>query len=323
MSTKLLFDKRLPELGKYLKKVKHVVVITDTTVNKLYSKQFPKADVIVIGEGEGIKNLNTVYYIIMKLLEIGADRQSLIVGIGGGIVCDIAGFTASIYMRGLRFGFVPTTLLAQVDACLGGKNGVNFEYYKNIVGVIRQPEFIYYDLNVLKTLPERELKCGFAESLKHSIISGKALDQSSLKNIVKDSIRTKLNVVKDDVQDRNKRHVLNLGHTIGHAIEAVSNGRISHGEAVAIGVCFSARYSASLGLLNKKELDQIIGMFVSFRLPTELPNTLSKAKIIEAVTKDKKKVQRAIDFVLIKGMGKVTLKKISINKVGEAINALC
>jgi len=323
MKTKLMLDQKLSNLGKILKDKKHVVVITDTTVKRLYRKQFPKGDIIVIREGEDIKDLGTAAYIFKKMLALGADRESFIVGIGGGIVCDVAGFVASTFMRGLSFGFVPTTLLAQVDACLGGKNGVNFEHYKNIMGTINQPEFVYYDFNVLRTLPEKELRSGFAEAVKHSIISGKLLNKKAIKDVVLDSIKTKLDIVKDDVNDKHKRRLLNLGHTLGHAIEAVTKGKVSHGAAVSIGICFSARFSYCLGMLNKKELDKITIMIASLGLPTELPKGISKAKIIEAMTKDKKKGQKQIEFVLIRGYGKVVLKKLDIKLIGEAVNALC
>ena len=323
MKTQIMLDQKLSNLGKVLKKQKHVIIITDTTVKRLYGKRFPKADVIVIKEGEDIKDMGTVYYIFKKMLGLGADRESFIVGIGGGIVCDIAGFVASTYMRGLRFGFVPTTLLAQVDASLGGKNGVNFEHYKNIVGTISQSEFVYYDLSLLKTLPEKELKSGLAEAVKHSIISGKSITKRPIKDIVRESIKTKLDIVKDDVSDRHKRRVLNLGHTLGHAIEAATKGKVSHGSAVSIGICFSARFSYCLGVLKKKEMDQIINMIISFGLPTELPKGVSKAKILSAIKKDKKKGQKQIEFVLIKDIGKVILKKLDIKIIGEAVNALC
>ncbi len=323
MKTRLMLDQKLSNLNKVLKKEKHVVIITDRTVKRLYGKYFPKGDVITIGEGEDIKDLGTVSYIYKKMLACGADRESFIVGIGGGIVCDVAGFVASTFMRGLRFGFVPTTLLAQVDASLGGKNGVNFEHYKNIVGTISQSEFVYYDFSVLKTLSDKEVKSGYAEAVKHSIISGKKLNKRSVKEIVRESIKTKLDIVKDDVSDRHKRRLLNLGHTLGHAIEAASKGKVNHGTAVSTGICFSARFSYCLGVLNKKEMDKIIHMVASLGLPVELPKGISKAKIIEAIKKDKKKGQKQIEFVLIKGFGKVVLKKLDIKLIGEAVNALC
>ncbi len=165
----ILIGESLRDLRKYIPAEK-VVIITDTNVRHYYLKDFPPSEVIEIGIGEKIKNLDTVQTIYGKLVELEAGRSSFIVGIGGGIVCDIAGFVASTYLRGVRFGFVPSTLLSQVDASVGGKNGVNFGGYKNMVGIFNQPEFVICDMNLLSTLPERETLCGFAEIVKHAAI---------------------------------------------------------------------------------------------------------------------------------------------------------
>ena len=172
--SKIVIGESLGNLSEYIPAPK-MAIITDTHVRNYYYKNFPDCEVIEIGTGEKIKNLDTVQTIYRKLLEIEADRSSFIVGIGGGIVCDITGFVASTYLRGVKFGFVPSTLLSQVDAAVGGKNGVNFGGYKNIVGVFNQPEFVICDLNLLKTLPEREILCGYAEIVKHAAIGDDAL----------------------------------------------------------------------------------------------------------------------------------------------------
>ena len=150
--------------------VEKFVIITDENVGRIYRKKFPPCNVIEISTGEKIKNLDTLQYVYGKLLDFEADRSVFIVGVGGGIVCDIAGFAASTYLRGVRFGFVSTTLLAQVDAGVGGKNGVNFRGYKNMIGNFNQPEFVICDMNLLKTLPKREILCGFGEIAKHAFI---------------------------------------------------------------------------------------------------------------------------------------------------------
>ena len=157
----ILIGERLQALGEYVPEDGQVIIITDTNVRHYYSKDFPSEGVIEIGTGENIKSLDTVQDIYGNLLKLEADRSSFIVGIGGGIVCDITGFVASTYMRGVRFGFVPTTLLSQVDASVGGKNGVNVGGYKNMAGVFNQPEFVICDLNLLRTLPEKEVLSGF------------------------------------------------------------------------------------------------------------------------------------------------------------------
>ena len=192
--------------------VARIIIITDTNVRRLYQEGFPPGDIIEIGTGEGIKNLDTVQTIYGKLLGLEADRSAFILGIGGGIVCDIAGFVASTYMRGLRFGFVSTTLLSQVDASVGGKNGVNFGGYKNIVGVFNQPEFVIADMSLLATLPEREKCCGFAEIVKHAAIADAALflyleqhwkkaldlDTEVIEKLVYESVLIKSSIVRRD-----------------------------------------------------------------------------------------------------------------------------
>ncbi|MBW2408414.1 MAG: 3-dehydroquinate synthase, partial [Deltaproteobacteria bacterium] len=158
-SSTLLVGECLQNAGRYID-AQDVVVITDTVVGQLYHDQFPAGEVITIGSGEAVKNLDTVHDIYRRLISLQADRSTFVVGIGGGVVCDISGFVASTYMRGLSFAYVPTTLLAQVDASVGGKNGVNLEGYKNLVGVFNQPEFVLCDTSLLETLPPREVLCG-------------------------------------------------------------------------------------------------------------------------------------------------------------------
>ncbi|MCJ7774724.1 MAG: 3-dehydroquinate synthase, partial [Desulfobacterales bacterium] len=193
-NSKVIIGETLGNLSKYLPEEKPII-ITDKNVWRLYKKDFPDTDVIKIGMGEKIKNLDTVKSIYQRLIEIGADRSSFIVGIGGGIVCDIAGFAASTYMRGVRFGFVSSTLLSQVDASTGGKNGVNFCGYKNFVGVFNQPEFVLCDPNLLLTLPRNEVSCGFAEIIKHAIIKDKEMFEYLEKNY-KDALKLESSVIE-------------------------------------------------------------------------------------------------------------------------------
>ena len=213
--------------------VEKVVIITDSNVRGYYQKDFPPCEVIEIGIGEKIKTLDTVNNIYEKLLLLEADRSCFILGIGGGIVCDIAGFVASTYLRGVRFGFVSTTLLSQVDASVGGKNGVNFQGYKNMVGVFNQPEFVICDMKLLKTLPEKEVLCGLSEIVKHGAIADAelfsyleknhekalGLDTKVIERLVYDSVVLKSTVVNKDEKESGERRKLNFGHTLGHAIE--------------------------------------------------------------------------------------------------------
>ena len=231
-SSQLLVGESIDNLIAYIDP-RRTVIITDTTIEGLYRQRFPDCPIITIGLGEKIKTLDTVAKIYGQLVELEADRSSLILGIGGGIVCDIAGFVASTYMRGLPFGFVATTLLAQVDASVGGKNGVNFGGYKNMVGVFNQPDFVICDMTALQSLPVREVLCGFAEIIKHGAIADDRmldfldahqdealrLDKAIVEYLVYRSLEIKAKVVTRDEREKGERRKLNFGHTFGHAIE--------------------------------------------------------------------------------------------------------
>ena len=247
----ILVGEKLKNLRKYIPAEK-AVIITDANVKHFYQKNFPPYDVITIGTGEKIKNLDTVRYIYGKLVELEADRSTFIIGIGGGIVCDIAGFVASTYLRGVRFGFVSSTLLSQVDASVGGKNGVNFEGYKNIIGVFNQPQFVICDLNLLNTLPKKEVLYGLAEVVKHAAIGDMdlftylddhyqkalTLDTGVIERLVYDSVVIKSAIVNRDEKEKGERRKLNFGHTFGHAVEKTTG--VPHGEAVSIGMVMAS-----------------------------------------------------------------------------------
>jgi 3-dehydroquinate synthase len=245
--SRIMVGERLDNVSAYLPGG-HTIVITDENVGRLYQNRFPAADTITIGCGEKHKTLDTLAFIYDRLIALEADRASFIVGIGGGIVGDICGFAASTYMRGLRFGFVPTTLLAQVDATVGGKNGINFKGFKNMVGVFQQPEFVIVDTGLLKTLPPEEIASGLAEIAKHACIADPAyfdtiergcdaidaMDQAVLLDLVHQSVVIKARVVNRDEREAGERRKLNFGHTLGHAIEKTLG--ISHGAAVSVGM---------------------------------------------------------------------------------------
>ncbi len=306
-----------------------VAIITDANVRRLHGSRFPKAEVIEIGTGEGNKTLATVETIYGKLLEMEFERGSLIVGIGGGIVCDVAGFAASTYLRGVRFGFVPTTLLAQVDASVGGKNGVNYHSYKNLVGRIEQPEFVLCDFDLLKTLPQRELRCGFAEAVKSGAIADAglfsyleergaealALHRTTIEKVVHDSLAVKIAIVGRDEKERGERRKLNFGHTVGHAIEKISQN-VSHGEAVAIGMAAAANLSVAKGKLAAKDAARLSSLLGKLGLQTEME--LDGASVIEAIRKDKKREGEKINFVLLEGIGKAVVEQVSLEEL-EAV----
>jgi 3-dehydroquinate synthase len=328
----VIIGESIQNLTKYVDKTKNVV-ITDSNVRHFQGGHFPDYDCIEIGPGEKNKTLETVTGIYKRFLELELDRSSFVIGIGGGIVCDVAGFAASTYMRGIDFGFVPTSLLAQVDASIGGKNGVNFSAYKNMVGVFKQPRFVLSDPEVLRTLPEKELLCGLAEVVKHAVIRSPALfdfleqewlsllclQRKALEKIIEDSVVIKSWIVQSDVLERGERRKLNFGHTLGHAIER--EGQLSHGEAISIGMVLASRISAARGKLSAAEADHITALLKNLKLPTEVkPN---KELLLEAVKKDKKRHSDLIHFVLLTEIGNAEVVPMSYSELEEHIHDLC
>ncbi len=267
------------------------------------------------------KTLATVERLVAGLLELQADRDTLLIGVGGGITTDITGFTAAVYKRGVKFGFVPTTLLAQVDAAIGGKNGVNFDRYKNMVGTFRLPEFVYIDTDFLQTLPRRALLCGAAEMLKTFLLAdAKAYDsaigyfrnpgQEPLPTwLVRRAGEIKCQIVEQDPEDRGVRQLLNLGHTFGHAIEKVSS-QYAHGEAVAIGIVMAARLACRENILDPKTAERIRDDFQAIGLPVEPP--VPEENLREAILQDKKRQGSALRYVLPKRIGEATLWECSV-----------
>jgi 3-dehydroquinate synthase len=330
--SRILLNEKISNLENYLPANSKIIIITDSTLIKHYGKFFEKYNIIEIRQGEKNKTLATVDKIIGKLVEFEADRSAFIVGIGGGIVCDITGFVASIYMRGLRFGFVSTSLLSQVDASVGGKNGVNYKGFKNMVGVFNQPEFVICDLNMLQTLERNEFIGGFAEIIKHGAIKDiklfefleanfkKALDYNTdtLHRVIRDSIIIKSNVVEQDEREKGERRKLNFGHTFGHALEKLT--KINHGKAIAIGMNMAAQASVKLGLLNSTEADRLKKLIENFQLPVSL--SVDKTVLFNAMKKDKKREGSDIHLVLLKSLGNAEVVNINYKKLEEIVNDL-
>ncbi len=326
--SKLLVGESYKNVEKYLPST-NVVIIADSNVYDYYHESFPRGKTIKIKTDEKMKSLDTVNYIINELVELEADRSLFLLGIGGGILCDITGFVASIYMRGLPFGFVSTTLLSQVDASVGGKNGVNFKGYKNIVGVFNQPDFVICDPEMLKTLPQEELLNGCAEIIKHGLIADKNLfeyiegnyqsiltmDKSVIERVVYDSLVIKSNVVNRDEKEKGERRILNFGHTIGHALEKVAG--ISHGNAVSLGIAAAANLSESKGLLPSKDKERIITLLNKMGLPVEM--NADKKKILHAMKRDKKREGGSIYLVLLDGIGKAIVESITIKELERIV----
>ena len=312
---------RLKNLSAYLPETK-VVIITDENVAGYYQHDFPETPVIKIKTGESIKTLETAADIYQQLISLEADRSVFLVGIGGGIVCDITGFVASTYLRGVAFGYVPTTLLAQVDASVGGKTGVNFMGYKNMVGVFSQPAFVICDPSVLRTLPRRELASGFAEIVKHAAIADESyfsylekntvnalsLDLEVLQQIIHDSVKIKADIVNRDETEKGERRKLNFGHTLGHAVEKTTG--LPHGEAVSIGMMIAAGLSASKGMLSEKEFERIGSLLSGLNLPVKSDTDIDR--IVDAMARDKKREGDGIHFVLLLKIGEAVVEKIMI-----------
>ena len=317
----ILIGERLQNLTAHLPNQKPII-ITDGNVGRLYAEKFPPAPVITLEPGELSKSLATIDRIYDRLLELEADRSSFIVGIGGGVVCDITGFVASTFMRGLRFGYVATSLLAQVDASVGGKNGVNYGGYKNLVGTFNQPEFVICDPQLLKTLPEKEVLCGLAEVVKHALIKDPALlaflEQNSdgilrlaagdIERLVSDSVTIKSTVVNQDERESGLRRILNFGHTFGHAVEHLQC--ISHGEAVSIGMVIAADISMRKGMLTANDVARIIQLLERLKLPTA--PAADPARMIDAVRKDKKRENDIVHFVLLDGIGQAVVAALPL-----------
>lgn len=328
-TSQILLGEQLRNLERYIGN-RTAAIVTDEIVYDLYHELMPSTHIAVIGVGEEIKTLQTVETLYAKFLEYGLDRASVVVAVGGGIVCDIAGFAASTYLRGLSCGFAPTTLLAQVDASVGGKNGVNFQGYKNMIGVFAQPEFVLIDVSVLKTLPARTLGCGFAEAIKHGAIADSALfefmethaaeirnlEPDALERIVADSILIKSSIVNRDEYEHGERRKLNFGHTLGHAVEHVMG--IPHGEAVAIGMVAAARLSQQAGYLDQAEVERLQQVLQRFDLPTTIPSTNRQA-LKAALYKDKKRYGDAIKFVLLKSLGTAIVQDVSIEELEHIV----
>ncbi|HCC71486.1 MAG TPA: 3-dehydroquinate synthase [Bacteroidales bacterium] len=301
------------DLTKKLLSGKDVIIISDINVNKLYGYSFPDYPVITIGTGEAVKELDTVKTIIKHLIAIGADRSSFLLGIGGGVVCDITGFVASVFMRGIDFGFISTTLLSQVDASIGGKNGVNVNGIKNIIGCIKQPSFVICDSGLLNTLPDEEYISGLGELVKHALIKDKELfrvieDNISpvlkrmpdlLEELISKSIVIKIAVVERDEMELGERKLLNFGHTLGHAIESTTG--LSHGISIASGMMAAVEISYNEGLINKKDVERIRSLFTNLGLLPEIK--IRWPAIRDKIFSDKKRRGNNISFILLEKIG--------------------
>ncbi len=331
-TSRILVGESLANVGNYLPD-RPLVIITDENVDGIYSDAFPGGLKIVVEPGESSKTLETASSIYDRLISREIDRQSFVLGIGGGIVCDLAGFVASTYLRGLPFGFVSTTLLAQVDASIGGKNGVNFRGYKNMIGIIRQPDFVLCDLEMLKTLEPGEFRMGFAEVVKYGAILNpglfrflemnhkQALERKAdvLEEIVTVCAAAKCEIVSGDEKESGERKKLNFGHTFAHAFEKLSG--IPHGEAVSIGMVLASGLSGRLGMITGKEVDRIRNLLHGFGLPVNFRGSCAEA--FEVMKRDKKRGGDAISLILLEDIGKAVIREVKLKQLKNWIDDLC
>jgi 3-dehydroquinate synthase len=319
-ATDIFFDSSILKL-KEIVDIKKVIFITDENIFNLHQKKFKGFNTIVLKPGEEFKIQSTIDSIIYQLLEFEADRSSILIGVGGGVITDITGYSASIYMRGIQFGFVPTSLLSMVDASIGGKNGIDVGVYKNIIGVTKQPSFLLYDYSFLSTLPECEWQNGFAEIIKHACIKDaamfKLLQANTLKYyqtkkkeisaLIQKNAKIKLKVVQADEFEKGERKLLNFGHTLGHALENQYN--LSHGQAISIGMRYAAEISEQL--LGFKQTDSIIQLLQQYGLPTNV--SFNKSKVFEVLKMDKKRAANEINYILLEKIGKAIILPIPLS----------
>jgi len=306
------------------------VIITDENVYDAHTKKFRNRNVIVLKPGEEYKVQETVDSIIEQLIAFKADRKTILIGAGGGTITDITGYVASVYMRGIQFGFVPTTLLAMADASIGGKNGVNVGVFKNMIGTVRQPQFILHDMAFLNTLPQNEWENGFAEIIKHACIKDavmfKELEENSIKkyqkskkgicDLVQRNVILKTKVVQRDEFEKGERRLLNFGHTLGHALE--NQYELSHGQAISIGMTYAALISEKL--VGFKEANRVTDLLLQFDLPTFAE--FHRKKVFDVLAMDKKKEKQNINYVLLEKVGKGIIKSVPLKQVENLISEI-
>ena len=340
-------------LKNYISNKKIIIIYDNYFANKNLSNKFFEeliqsirtetisVNLIGIPGGDKTKSMSQLTNIIEKALSFEIDRDTIIIAFGGGVIGDIAGFAASILLRGINFIQIPTTLLSQVDSSVGGKTGVNGTLGKNLIGSFHQPLAVIADTIILKSLPNRELNAGFSEVIKYGLIKDKDFfewleenytkildyDDLKLKKIIIKSCSIKSDIVQDDEKEYGERALLNLGHTFAHAIESFGSydGKIIHGEAVAIGICMAFRFSFKLGLCIQSDLERVINIFQKSKLPTtlkEIPNlSISHSGMMEKFKYDKKTRQGKLTFILNNKIGNSFIKQdIDLNTLKNFIN---
>ena len=328
-STSFYFDASIGELEKIAGR-ENAVLITDENLYQHHEKKFRGWKVIVLKPGEAFKTQATVDRVIDQLIQMGADRKTYLIGIGGGVITDITGYIAAVYMRGIPFGFIPTSILAMVDAAIGGKNGIDVGIYKNMVGSIRQPSFLLYDYALLRSLPQQEWINGFAEIIKHACIRDAAMfqlleshrlsdfkkDKALLNTLIRRNALLKARVVQEDEFESGNRKLLNFGHTLGHAIE--NTLAIPHGQAVAVGMVAAAYLSVNYTAFRSPE--KITTLLKKYGLPAFARFNATKA--LAVMQSDKKRVKELIHYVLLEKIGKAVVFPLTIKEIQPIVEQL-
>jgi len=327
-------------------------IITDSNVKRLYGDELFKTlrsykievHLLSVLAGEKSKTRKTKERLEDKLLKLKADRSSLIIALGGGMIGDLSGFVAATLMRGIPFIQIPTTLLSQVDSSIGGKVAVDHPLGKNLIGLFYQPKKVFIDVETLKTLPQREFRNGIAEVIKyaaifdrnlfsflennqskisvHSAKGGQAsqqVDSSTILHIIHRCCELKKMIVEKDEREIGLRRILNFGHTIGHAVESLSNYKLSHGEAVSIGMIAESKISAALGMLKQSEVERLNDLLKLYQLPTDIPSRMDKNKIVQLTCHDKKVQQGKVQYTLLDKIGKAIVGISVPQKIVEQI----
>lgn len=344
------FTDSFANLSGELKKIgsspeRKICIVTDSNVGPLYAEavanalksEYPHLLIHTFEAGEEHKNLDTVNRLYETLIRNHFDRKDLLIALGGGVVGDLTGFTAATYLRGIDFIQVPTTLLSQVDSSIGGKTGVDFMQYKNMVGAFYQPKLVYMNLSTLSTLPRQQLVSGMGEVLKHGLIKDRAfffwikeheaelqnLQMEALEEMIFRSCNIKREVVERDPREKGERALLNFGHTIGHAIETLSDFNLFHGECVGLGMVAASYLSMQLGNISSEEFRMVKETLVRFHLPTEVSG-YDPAAVLAATKSDKKMEGSRVKFILLKEIGDAYIdRNLSEEQILDAISCVC
>lgn len=344
----IYFKSSFDDLADALKKEdlsgRSVCIVTDSNVAPLYAQTVKKVlekvcsnvFLFVFQAGEANKSLHTVQALYQFLIEHQIDRKGILAALGGGVTGDFTGFAAATYLRGIDFIQIPTTLLAQVDSSVGGKTGVDFKQYKNMVGAFHQPRLVYMNMETLKSLPACEFACGMGEVLKTGLICDgeffrhvcneqpriKNLDNDALSSVICRCCEIKAGVVERDPKEMGERALLNFGHTVGHAVEKLKDFQLLHGQCVAVGMAAAAWISKNRGLLTEEEYEEILKGCRLYELPVKVGGLIAQ-DVLAATKNDKKMEQGQIKFILMKGIGCSFIDRtVSDQELLEAIQVI-